>query len=163
MNAMLRCARGENSSMLLDRCKCLEHVCADGAARPTLVNTHDHQQLLSTDTSERTRKATNMSAATVISFPMNSTKTARYHDATNDTLYLNFFMVFPKKCAKTAQHKDATKLRRLGQTHLKPNPPGAVAIQKVAFHEKDLADIAQTHLKAMSVKVENQKRQQPET
>ena len=112
VNAMLRCTRGENSSTLLDRCKCLEDVCADEAARQTLLHTHDHQQLLSTDTSERTRRATNMSAATVISFPMNSTKTARYHDATNDMLYLTFFMVFPTKFAKKAQSESRFSRKR---------------------------------------------------
>ena len=78
---------------------------------------------------------------------MNSTKTARYHDATNDMLYLIFFMVF------------LTQM----QTHLKPNPLGAVAIHRVAMRQNDLANIAQTDLKALSVKVEQQKRQQPET
>ena len=41
-------------------------------------------------------------------FPMKFIKTAQYHDATNDMLYLNFSMVFPMNFAKTAQYHDAT-------------------------------------------------------
>ena len=41
-------------------------------------------------------------------FPMKCIKTAQYHDATNDMLYLNFSMVFPMNFAKTAQYHDAT-------------------------------------------------------
>ena len=39
---------------------------------------------------------------------MKFTKTAQYHDATNDTRYLTFFMVFPMKFTSTAQYHDAT-------------------------------------------------------
>ena len=39
---------------------------------------------------------------------MKCIKTAQYHDATNDMLYLNFSMVFPMNFAKTAQYHDAT-------------------------------------------------------
>ena len=44
-------------------------------------------------------------------FPMKCIKTAQYHDATNDMLYLNFPMVFPMNFAKTAQYHDATNDR----------------------------------------------------
>ena len=39
---------------------------------------------------------------------MNFIKTAQYHDATNDMLYVNLFMKFPMHFATTAQYHDAT-------------------------------------------------------
>ena len=42
---------------------------------------------------------------------MKCIKTAQYHDATNNMLYLNFSMVFPMNSAKTAQYHDATNDR----------------------------------------------------
>ena len=43
--------------------------------------------------------------------PVKFTKTAQYHDVTNNRRYLNVSMLFPMKCNKAAQYHDATNDR----------------------------------------------------
>ena len=48
---------------------------------------------------------------------MKFTKTAQYHDATNNMRHLIFFAVFPMKITKTAQYHDATNDTRYLNFH----------------------------------------------